>query len=624
MRLHKSGSALYSLTVLAIWCFAGSQMRTVVAAESVRGAQQISSSDTASRIQSKITRITARATKIHESGGDISQIAKMMDQVDRLLKAGDYVEAERILDALLQSLGEEELLSDAGERIQSKIRQIAARATQIHEAGGDVRYIAELMEQVDRLLRAGDYLNAERILDSLLRNVGEPPSVARAPAAASETSVCDPEKPMTISSSVMLHDDCTIGGDLTVTGNGVLHFDFQGVNGGRVVVKGNVVVEGDATLQVDGRRDSGTVLVIDNEFSQQRSMTSRNRATIRLNNVEFRTQEFVDRGKGSVYMSYDARDASSFEAAGSKLVEKEAWLLANFHDSATLTLIDTQHIPTEAYVHDSSIVRISAGARTGVWLDAEGATGTVTLPDVNRPFSWRIGANADLNVAWSLEVDDAQPGIGIEIKPSSALRVVGNGSWAPESGELKISYFVTGSRETLNGLKSGLQNRTISNRLTLDNVQLGPIAWQIYAGEDADLSIRNSTINEIGIFGRNARVHVEHSLLQLAVLAARAPGSWLTINASEVWNQSIEASNQANVSIADSEIYGTLFHARDSGSRISISGGAFLPNPTSCGQDGMIIVANGHPACNPFSSPGRPRKLGPGRIECAGTDGCGF
>jgi hypothetical protein len=191
----------------------------------------------------------------------------------------------------------------------------------------------------------------------------------------------------------------------------------------------------------------------------------------------------------------------------------------------------------------------------------------------------------------------------LEIRPGSALTIVGNGTRAPATGELKVSYFVVGSRETLDGLKAGIQNGKISDRLTLNNVQLGPIAWQAYAGDNADLTIRNSVVNEIGIFGRNARVLVERSVLQLAVLAAMAPDSSLSIVSSEVWNQSIEAARQAQVSISDSKIHGTLFHARASDARISIKGGSFHDNPSGCTQAGMVNIATGQPRCNPFSAP---------------------
>ena len=225
-------------------------------------------------------------------------------------------------------------------------------------------------------------------------------------------------------------------------------------------------------------------------------------------------------------------------------------------------------------------------------------------------------------MGWSLQVDDAQPGIGIEVKPASALTIIGNGAQAAVTGELKISYFVIGSRETLDGLKAGLQNCQISDRLTLKDVQLGPIAWQIYVGDNADLTIENSTINELGIFGRNAKVRVERSVLQLAVLAALGPGSSLDIRDFDVWNQTIEVANKGKVSIVGSRIYGTLFHTRDSGSNISIEGGSFEENPARCTQATMVNIATGQPKCNPFRPPGMPRAEGAGKVECAGTEGC--
>ena len=225
-------------------------------------------------------------------------------------------------------------------------------------------------------------------------------------------------------------------------------------------------------------------------------------------------------------------------------------------------------------------------------------------------------------MGWSLEVDDAQLGLGIEIKPTSRLVIQGNGGRAPATGELKISYYVVGSRETLDGLKSGLQNGKVSDQLTLNEVQLGPIAWQIYAGDNADLTIKNSTINEIGIFGRNAKVEVENSVLQLAVLGALGPDSSLEIRNSEIWNQSIEAANKGRVTIADSKIFGALFRTRDSVSKISVQGGAFYDNPSGCTPSSMVEIATGQPKCNPFRTPGPPSSMGAGAIECTGTAGC--
>jgi hypothetical protein len=515
---------------------------------------------------------------------------------------------------------------DTATRIQAKISQVGAGAIKLRESGGDVWPIQKAMQQVDKLLKSGEIDDAEKILDTLLTKLGLPAAgSARAAAPPAGGHDCDPRQPMTVSGRVTVDVDCTVGGDLTVTGSAVLHFDYTGRRGGRLIVGGNIIVQDDATLWIQGRPDERAVFAVDNEFSGQRSMTSTDNATIKLDRVEFRTQKSADRGKGSVSMNYHARGRSSFEVTGSALVEGEAWLLANLHDSAKLTIADTQHVPTEIYVHDSSSAKISGtGTRTGVWLDAGGAKGTLKLPDVRVPFSWRIGAGTGLDVRWSLQVDDAQPGMGIEVKPASALTITGRGAQAPATGELKISYFVIDSWETLDGLKAGLQNRKIGDRLTLKDVQLGPIAWQIYAGDNADLTIKNSTINEIGIFGRNAKVRVERSILQLAVLAALAPGSSLDIRDSDVWNQTIEVANTGRVSIADSKIHGTLFHARDSDSIISIEGGSFDENPARCTQATMVNIATGQPKCNPFRPPGLPRSAGAGKVECAGTEGCSW
>jgi hypothetical protein len=513
---------------------------------------------------------------------------------------------------------------DTGNRIHAKIVRVDESAIKLRESGGDVSPIREAMQQVDKLIRIGKIADAEKILDALLANPGAPATgAARVTVAPTAGRECDPTQPMTVSGRVTVDEDCTVGGDLTVTGSGVLHFDYTGRKGRRLVVDGDVIVQDAATLWIQGRPHERAIFVVDNEFSQQRSMTSTDNATIKLDAVEFRTQKSGDRGKGSVYMNYEARNRSSFEVTGSTIVEEDAWLLANLHDNAKLTIADTQHVPNEIYVQDSSFTKISgADTRTGVWLDAGGAKGTLKLPDMNGPFSWRIGAGIGLDVGWSLQVDDAQPGIGIQVKPASALTIIGNGARAAATGELHISYFVVGSRETLDGLKAGLQNRRISDRLTLKDVQLGPIAWQIYAGDDAGLTIKNSTINEIGIFGRDAKVRVERSVLQLATLAALAPGSSLDIRDSEVWNQTVEVANRGRVSIVDSEIHGTLFHARDSGSNISIEGGSFYKNPARCTQETMVNIATGQPKCNPFRTPGLPRSEGPGTVACAGTTEC--
>jgi hypothetical protein len=507
---------------------------------------------------------------------------------------------------------------DIGGRIQAKAARVVAIATKLGDSGADISSIRQTMEQVNKLLQSGKPHDAEKVLDALLIKLG----TAQAVSAREEVRVCDPRQPMSVSNSVTLDEDCTIGGDLTVTGNGVLHFDYGARKGRHLIVRGNVIVQDSATLWVQGSLDERAIFEIENEFSQQHSMASRNEAKVKLDRVELRTHASGHGGKGSISMNYDAHDRSLFEVSGSMLVEEQSWLLANLHDSAKLTMTDTQHVPDEIYLNDSSSATISGpDTRTGIWLDAAGVKGTLKLPDMHGPFSWRIGGGA-LNTRWSLVIQQALPGIGVEIKPDTELTIIGNGARAPVTGELKIAYFVIGKQAAIDGLKAGLQNHKLINRLTLQDVQLGPIAWQIYAGDDADVTIKDSTINEIGIFGRNAKVHVEQSVLQLAALAALGPGSLLDIHDCDIWNQAIEAANDGNVSISDSKIHGTLFHTQDSRSSISIRGGRFYPNAPACSQAAMVDIATGQPKCNPFSAAGMPRSAGVGKIVCTDTAGC--
>ena len=91
-----------------------------------------------------------------------------------------------------------------------------------------------------------------------------------------------------------------------------------------------MIVQDHATFMDQGRPGERAVFVIDNELGGHRSMSSTGDATIKLGYVEFRTHK-PDSSKGSIYMSYDARNRSSFTVTGSMLVAEESWLLANLH-----------------------------------------------------------------------------------------------------------------------------------------------------------------------------------------------------------------------------------------------------------------------------------------------------
>ncbi|MEO8755470.1 MAG: hypothetical protein ABI624_22640, partial [Casimicrobiaceae bacterium] len=299
---------------------------------------------------------------------------------------------------------------------------------------------------------------------------------------------CPPEGALTVVKSTTLAGDCTIRGNLVVKNDAILEVDYSRNAGARFVVQGDVTVEDSATLWIHGSAGAEAVFVVDNQFSQHRTMISKDDARIRWEHVRFETQADIDPGKGSVYMSYAAMDRSRMVVDDGKVVAERAWLLANFGDASSLQVTNTEHLPNEIYIRDASTVRLG-GSRTrpGLWLDAGSARGALTLPDVAMPYAWKAGKASGLDVGWTLEVDHAQPGLGVEIHPGTSLTINGKGGHAPVTGELKIAYFVAGETATLQGLQAGVQNAMISDRLTLNSVQLGPIAWQVYAGDDARL-----------------------------------------------------------------------------------------------------------------------------------------
>ena len=69
------------------------------------------------------------------------------------------------------------------------------------------------------------------------------------------------------------------------------------------------------------------------------------------------------------------------------------------------------------------------------------------------------------------------------IFPSTQLTI--NGAGFPNTGELKVALMFANGTDTLQNLYVGLQNTTVDNGangfVTLSNVNLGPVAWQIYA-----------------------------------------------------------------------------------------------------------------------------------------------
>jgi Secretion system C-terminal sorting domain len=307
---------------------------------------------------------------------------------------------------------------------------------------------------------------------------------------------------------------------------------------------------------------------------------------------------------------------------------RTAWLLCNLKNRSTLIGYGPNHVPTESYLQDSAQLTLhGAGTNTGLWLSLESTKGEFDLPpNQAQPYTWKVGRGAGgLSTPWYLEVDSANPGLGVQIFATSNIKI--NGTGLPATGELKVALVFANNTDSMTGLKVGLQHTTVANgpagSVTLSDVNLGPIAWQLYALANENLFVKNSVVNEIGI-GGPSKVTVDSAVLQFGALAAIGiGGSSMTINNSDIWNQAITAGNNSVVTINNCKITGSAFNTTDSESRITVNRGCFLQNPSGCTGSAMVDAATGVPLCNPFIPAGYPQNLSPATVTFNGANyGC--
>lgn len=437
-----------------------------------------------------------------------------------------------------------------------------------------------------------------------------------------ENEHVDPEGGDLVVTGATTISQSMVVGNLTLQGNALLVIDYTATPANTFVVKGNVLVKDHAQLIVRGAKGLlNDGFIIANEFSSQYTFTTTGDSRVRFENVGIRTQTGTVSEKGNIYMSYDARDNSSLEVDGAKLDNTSSWLLGTFRNKSRLEIFNATNIPTETYLSDSCSVAIGgADAHTGLWLPLMSGPHDVQLPDVSSgTWSWQTGPSVSGSVHWSLSVTDSNPGLGIQVFPNASAVITGHGT---SQKEVTISYFVSSSNEILNNLHVGLQNGAIiPGRLTLNNVNLGPIAWQIYSLTSAQLTINNSVINEIGVLG-NGSVTINNSLIQLAVLACYGQNSSLNVNGCDVWSQSIETNSNGVITMTNCRIFGSQFFTRSTESKISITGGSFLENPIRDNTKNFIDFVTGYPNYNPFCAPGPPKKAGTGVITCSNVANC--
>ena len=427
----------------------------------------------------------------------------------------------------------------------------------------------------------------------------------------------------TVTTWVDITASCTITGSLTIT-KGVVKVNFSAAPTAVLRVEGDISISGSGALWIEG----GT-FEIQQAYNRHRQLSSTDDAILILKN----TNLVVNQGDGLKYLVHFARGRSKMFVVNSTLDRTKNWLLSDQKGQSMLVAVGSLHLPTEIYVKENSTVRIAEPrAQAGVWLDfADGASGTVDLPIQSdafgelQPYSWRFGRDsAGLSgVGWEIEIANALVGLGLECHPGAQLTV--NGQGAPASGEVKIAYYASSGVQTLTGLAIGLQNRTLGSNLTLSNVELGPIAWQIYAYENVMLTIYSSILNEVGV-SNGGHITVHDSIIQLGGLGSLgSQGASVAVHNSQIHAQMIEALGDGVIDVHDSAVYGTAAIANHATSKVRFHRGVFLRNsPNSCPLVlSDMLDAQGIPKCNPFLHPGAEvTRAGSGVVSCDGTDQC--
>ena len=369
-------------------------------------------------------------------------------------------------------------------------------------------------------------------------------------------------------------------------------------------------------------RHAGNAFIIANDYNMHRTFLARGRGIIRVEHIEFRTQAAGAGQGGSLYMNFSAQDDSQLIVDGAFLDAKAGWLLGNFSGRSRAKINNGRSFPTEYYPSGTARLEIQGPeANAHVWITMkDGDGGVLNLPDRTGSSSWQADREHGLDVDWSIKITNA-PGVrlGLRSEPRSKLTVNGHGR--PASGELAIGYFAGAGTETLSGLAVGLQNKTIGDRLTLNNVQMFPYGWQIYVNDNELLRIEESMVNEVVIFG-NGHIEIEDSTLQFAVLGALGKGGTMDVRNSEIWSQSVEADHDVRITLTDCSIHGSLLHSRGPESAILIKGGRFHDNPGGAVNDNEFDPVTGQPRYNPYRPSGPPEAKGPGTVTCEGTANC--
>jgi hypothetical protein len=444
-----------------------------------------------------------------------------------------------------------------------------------------------------------------------------PPAAPAGPRTAAQSRLACPESTTLEldSGSHLLTGPCTVRG-IALSGEAAL-----------TVESPDFVVDGDVTLRGRGILEiRNSTWLIANHSAFEHRLEARDDARLEVRNSTVSTNTGVDASLPAQYTGYDR---SVFRLERTEFSLSRSWLLADLFDGAVLEAVDSAHLPTETYPHDSATVTIAGpGSDNGIWLEfAPGTTGIVErIPDKSKPFKLGLGRGTPgwANVGWRVDVVDGIATFGVQSAPHSDVTIRDNGSPVP------ISYLFANvaKPERLVGLVPGPQNGRFEHQgrvLELVRAALEGFAWQIYSSNTElaapePVEIIGSVVNEVGAM-ENGRIKVDRSVLQWALVAAIGEGSRIEVVDSTVNSQTILAERDGVVRVSSSAIYGSLVQARDQ-ARIYLLNDDLRRNLCHGGCVPLCPPQAGG-GCNPFKNPGQEVQFlveGEGRIVVLGLD----
>jgi len=389
--------------------------------------------------------------------------------------------------------------------------------------------------------------------------------------------------------------DCYLHGDLVLEGDASLE-----VTAGELSIAGNLTVSGQAKLRIIVER-----LLFAQHSTSQYTITLAGSARLELIDARVDTNEGE---AGNLFMSLEAYDDSEVRFVRTSLDQSRSWILGSFHDRSALRNEDAASCPTEVYPSDSSTISVrGAHSSTGIWLAVppRGSAVAADLPGV-RPFSYRFGRGVpgSSGIDYLVRIDEGNAGLGFTSTPYSELTVRDN--QAPTT----ISYIfaATSTAQAVSGLHpAGPQDLVLGHqgrRLVLDHALLNIVGWQLYAdnsgvGSPAPITISDSVINELGALNHGLFV-VRNVVFQFALIDAAGPASRIDITGSVINSQTIHAQADGVISIAQSSIFGSLIEATGQ-ARIRLADTELHPNVCHPGCLPRCVSLNGGGECNGFN-----------------------